>query len=981
MATSAVQGTGRSAVSHSREFGDLIKSVGECRSKQEEDRIMSQEVSTLKAVFRSPNLDKAKMREYLLRLVYVEMLGHDASFAYIHVVNACSDKNWILKKVGYLATTLFLNEESEYIIMLVNTIMKDLQDDNHLVVCTALHALCKLIHNDTISGFMPLVLKALSHPKELVKKKAVMVLHRFLQIRPSLREELDKPLRKMLCDNDPSVMSAALCALHEVIRESPGPYKNLVPSFVSILKQVAEHRLPKAYDYHKTPAPFIQIKLLKILAKLGEGDKAASEHIYSVLSDVMRRANSGHTIGNAVVYEAVRTVTAIYPNAVLLQSAAEMVSTFLRSSSHNLKYIGVDSLSAVVAINPKYVQEQQMVVIDCLEDPDESLKRKTLELLYKMTKPNNVEVIVERMLNYLSTATDPHSKAETSSRIAELAERYAPDNDWFIEVMNSVFKMGGDCVDPSLGNNIMRIVAEGAGDDSDEADARLRSNAVLSFLDLLELPKLSDVLLKVIFWVLGEYGGDYTPHGAAAAITKLLGVLDQQTVSDSARGYLLSALGKLCCQTGASLTRDAEAFLRAAASSRNADLQQRALEIQSLLSCDPATQAAALPHDAASEDIEVDPRLRFLDGYVEKALQAGAAAYIPQEVRDSLGVVRDSHDAAPSPGIGGLRFEAYEKATPAAPLHAEAAPEASQPLASPPVADPRAAAAVGAPARPSAGPQLRVSGPRKWGPAQFESNSAPAAARAPAQDVPASPPRGGQAPESPAQAAAAQSPAEPADDRAKLASALFGGSSPTRHKPRRVPPKSPAKARTEAPVPAPDPPPAQDLLLDLDDPAPEDSGKPAPAASPIDLLSELADLSVGPDAGVPPPVPSTQPTMPAGGGPAGWGMPAGHPHAAPLDGGVLGGIPQSHYAGMPQPPTGVMMAPQQMALGPGVMGFPQGAMGMAPPGWGGAAMPIPQPSSSGAPVVQQGISKEGSGQSRPKLGEKQASNDPFADLI
>ncbi len=32
-------------------------------------------------------------------------------------------------------------------------------------------------------------------------------------------------------------MNAALCALHEVVARSPQPYKNLIPSFVSILKQ------------------------------------------------------------------------------------------------------------------------------------------------------------------------------------------------------------------------------------------------------------------------------------------------------------------------------------------------------------------------------------------------------------------------------------------------------------------------------------------------------------------------------------------------------------------------------------------------------------------------------------------------------------------------------------------------------------------------------------------------------------------------
>ena len=63
------------------------------------------------------------------------------------------------------------------------------------------------------------------------------------------------------------------------------------------------------------------------------------------------------------------------------------------------------STSSLAVIDPSTLvhtpQEHQLAVIDCLEDPDDTLKLKTLELLYKMTKANNAEVIVERMMTYL----------------------------------------------------------------------------------------------------------------------------------------------------------------------------------------------------------------------------------------------------------------------------------------------------------------------------------------------------------------------------------------------------------------------------------------------------------------------------------------------------------------------------------------------------------------------------------------------------
>ena len=74
-------------------------------------------------------------------------------------------------------------------------------------------------------------------------------------------------------------MGASLHILHDIALASPSQNKDLIPSFISILKQISEHRLPREFDYHRVPAPWIQIKLLTILGILGHADQKASEQM------------------------------------------------------------------------------------------------------------------------------------------------------------------------------------------------------------------------------------------------------------------------------------------------------------------------------------------------------------------------------------------------------------------------------------------------------------------------------------------------------------------------------------------------------------------------------------------------------------------------------------------------------------------------------------------------------------------------------
>ncbi|XP_010518961.1 PREDICTED: AP-4 complex subunit epsilon-like [Tarenaya hassleriana] len=657
----------------SKEFLDLVKSIGEARSKAEEDRIVLNEIETLKRRLIEPDVPKRKMKEYIIRLAYVEMLGHDASFGYIHAVKMTHDDNLLLKRTGYLAVTLFLNEDHDLIILIVNTIQKDLKSDNYLVVCAALNAVCKLINEETIPAVLPQVVELLGHQKETVRKKAIMALHRFYRKSPFSVSHLISNFRKKLCDNDPGVMGATLCPLFDLITADVSSYKDLVSSFVSILKQVAEKRLPKSYDYHQMPAPFIQIKLLKILALLGSGDRNASEMMYTVIGDLFRKCDSSTNIGNAILYECICCVSSIHPNPKLLEAAADVISRFLKSDSHNLKYMGIDGLGKLIKISPDIAEQHQLAVIDCLEDPDDTLKRKTFELLYKMTKSSNVEVIVDRMIDYMISINDNHYKTEIASRCVELAEQFAPSNQWFIQTMNKVFEHAGDLVNIKVAHNLMRLIAEGFGEDDDDADSKLRLSAVESYLGIISEPKLPSLFLQVICWVLGEYGTADGKYSASYITGKLCDVAESYSSDETVKGYAVSALVKIYAFEMASgrkvdVLPECQSLIEELLASHSTDLQQRAYELQAVLTLDARAVECVMPLDASCEDIEVDKDLSFLNGYIQQAIESGAQPYISDSERSAVFNIGDfhsrDHHEVPSHA---LRFEAYELPKPAMP--------------------------------------------------------------------------------------------------------------------------------------------------------------------------------------------------------------------------------------------------------------------------------------------------------------------------
>ncbi|XP_010075398.1 PREDICTED: LOW QUALITY PROTEIN: AP-4 complex subunit epsilon-1, partial [Pterocles gutturalis] len=595
----------------------------------EEEKLIQQELTSLKATVSAPTTTLvSSVCGY--RLIYCEMLGYESSFGYIHAIKLAQQGNLLEKRVGYLAVSLFLHENHELLLLLVNTVVKDLQSTNLVEVCMALTVVSQIFPREMIPAVLPLIEDKLQHSKEIVRRKAVQALYKFYLIAPNQVQHIHDKFRKALCDRDAGVMAASLHIYLQMIKENSAGYKDLTGSFVTILKQVVGGKLPVDFSYHSVPAPWLQIQLLRILGLLGKDDPRTSELMYDVLDESLRRAEINHNITYAILFECVQTIYTIHSKSELLEKAAKCIGKFILSPKINLKYLGLKALTCVVRQDPNLALQHQMTIIECLDHPDPIIKRETLELFYRITNGQNVVVIVQKMLDYLKESKEEYTIINLVGKIAELAEKYAPDSEWFIQTMNAVFSVGGDVLYPDIPNNFLRLLAEGFDDGKE--DDQLRMYAVQSYLTLLEEEDAlyPQKFLQVMSWVLGEYSSLVTDVDPEVILTKLHSLLKKTFVTSETKAWIMAAVTKIASRTSCSKTVDK--LIQEFSNSLDTCMRQCAFELKHLCE-DKALMKNLFPFDASCNDMVVDASLSFLDGFVAEGLAQGAAPYKPHHQR------------------------------------------------------------------------------------------------------------------------------------------------------------------------------------------------------------------------------------------------------------------------------------------------------------------------------------------------------------
>ncbi|KAI5285109.1 AP-3 complex subunit delta [Ascosphaera acerosa] len=101
---------------------DLIRGLRNHRGREAE--YIHDSIKECRAEIRSQDMDKKATA--LLKLVYLEMYGHDMSWASFHVLEVMSSQKYPQKRVGYLAAAQALRSDTDVLMLATNLLKKDL---------------------------------------------------------------------------------------------------------------------------------------------------------------------------------------------------------------------------------------------------------------------------------------------------------------------------------------------------------------------------------------------------------------------------------------------------------------------------------------------------------------------------------------------------------------------------------------------------------------------------------------------------------------------------------------------------------------------------------------------------------------------------------------------------------------------------------------------------------------------------------------
>lgn len=545
---------------------------------------MQKECAYIRTTFREE--DNTWRCRNVAKLLYIHMLGYPAHFGQLECMKLIASPRFTDKRIGYLGVMLLLDENREVHLLVTNSLKQDLSHQTQFIVGLALCTLgtiCSPEMSRDLAGDVETLLKS---SNAYLKKKAALCAMRIIRKVPELLEMFLPATRSLLNEKNHGVLLTATTLIHEMCTKSPDTqahFKRLIPNLIRILKNLIMAGYSPEHDVSGVSDPFLQVKILQLLRILGVGDPESSEMMNDILAQVATNTETSKNVGNAILYETVLTIMDIKSEAGLRVLAVNILGRFLLNNDKNIRYVALSTLLKVVHIDPNAVQRHRGTIVDCLKDPDISIRRRAMELSFALINGNNISNMMKEILSFYEKA-ESEFKSYCTSNIFISAEKYAPNKRWHIDTMIKVLTLSDNLVQDEVINSFVQMVSE---------TPSLHAYTTVEMFKAIKADFSQQSLCQVAAWCIGEFG-DLLIAAAAegekpiqVSEMEVLSVMDRALIINSSnvvtKQFCLMAVIKLYTRFSSphALAR-IEQIAANYSTNPLADLQQRATEFQAL---------------------------------------------------------------------------------------------------------------------------------------------------------------------------------------------------------------------------------------------------------------------------------------------------------------------------------------------------------------------------------------------------------------
>ncbi|XP_055911351.1 AP-3 complex subunit delta [Eupeodes corollae] len=474
---------------------DLVRGIR--NNKDNEAKYIAQCIEEIKQELRQDNIN-VKCNA-VAKLTYIQMLGYDISWAGFNIIEVMSSSRFTCKRIGYLAASQSFHPDSELLMLTTNMIRKDLNSQNQYDAGVALSSLSCFISPDLSRDLANDIMTLMSSTKPYLRMKAVLMMYKvFLRYPEALRPAFPK-LKEKLEDPDPGVQSAAVNVICELARKNPKNYLPLAPIFFKLMTTSTNN--------------WMLIKIIKLFGALTPLEPRLGKKLIEPLTNLIHS-----TSAMSLLYECINTVIAVLisissgmPNhSASIQLCVQKLRILIEDSDQNLKYLGLLAMSKILKTHPKSVQSHKDLILACLDDKDESIRLRALDLLYGMVSKKNLMEIVKRLLGHMERAEGSVYRDELLFKVIEICSQssylYVTNFEWYLTVLVELITL-------EAGSKHGGLIAEQLLDVAIRVPVvrQFAVNEMSSLLDTFAITSQSDSMYEVLYaaaFIVGEFSSE-----------------------------------------------------------------------------------------------------------------------------------------------------------------------------------------------------------------------------------------------------------------------------------------------------------------------------------------------------------------------------------------------------------------------------------------------------------------------------------------